>query len=72
MNNFVVPYIKDGVNTFQRDDYLTESVQLEYMLFMEKTKADVEKSLRSYEASRKSIHYPDNGNEWTITSPAYS
>jgi hypothetical protein len=29
---------------------------------MEKTKTDVEKSLRSYEASKKSINYVDNGN----------
>lgn len=43
-----MPFIKDGVNTFARMDPLTEKVKLEYMLFVEKTKAEVEKSVRSY------------------------
>lgn len=71
-NNFILPFMKDGVNTFARTDYLTDKVGLEYMLFVERTKTEVEKSMRSYEESKNSARQIELGNEWTITSPAMS
>lgn len=38
-NTFVMPYLKERVNTFSRTDTLRDDIQMEYMLFIENTKS---------------------------------
>ena len=53
INSLILAFTKDGVNSFARTDSLGDHVLLEYMLFVDKTKTEVERSLKSYEVSRK-------------------
>lgn len=54
---FVVSLVKDNTNSYYRKDRFGENYEVEYVLFVEKSKNDLNQSIRSYEEMNPSNQY---------------